>query len=259
LPNRILREAILTSRAVSGLSDSGQIFYRCLMSVADDYGRFEADIDILRARCFPRQLDRWPPSRVREALSECGEARSSDGEPLLSVYKLDKEYLQINNFQQRIRADKKGNPTLSKYPESPLTALRGGSRADGGESPPKALAYALAEAEATAQTGATPAPTVAQALRLPSVSEFPETSAAIRSRDPACDDIFVTRLVATTIQAALSDPTIPPAEVSKITDAIVADAVKESFQTFSGKKTHGTGLLLSRVPQIVKNWCKEPD
>jgi len=92
----------------------------------------------------------------------------------------------------------------------------------------------------------------------PSASEYPETAAAIRAKDPACDDLFVRRLAATVIQAALSDDRIPPAELDKITDAIIADAVKESFATFNGKKGHGTGLLLARVPQIVRNWCKEP-
>lgn len=103
-----------------------------------------------------------------------------------------------------------------------------------------------------------PEPPSVAAVRLPRISEYPETAAVIRARDPACDDLFITKLVAKSIQDALSDPEIPPEEVSKITDAIVADAVKESFSTFNGKKSHGTGLLLSRVPQIVRNWCKEP-
>ena len=94
---------------------------------------------------------------------------------------------------------------------------------------------------------------------LPTASEYPETAAAVREKDPACDDLFVRRLVATTVQAALSDPAVPDGEVDKITDAIMADAVRESFKTFNGRRQHGTGLLLSRVPQIVKNWCKEPD
>ena len=127
MPNRILREAIITSRAVSAMSDQGQLFYRCLMSVVDDYGRFEADLDLLRARCFPRQFDRWPLSRVSESLSECGEARSSDGVPLLTLYSGtadSKKYLQINNFGQRIRVDKAGTSAASKYPAPPSAAIR---------------------------------------------------------------------------------------------------------------------------------------
>ena len=154
MPNRILREAIITSRAISALSDSGQIFYRCLMSIVDDYGRFEADPEILRARCFPRQLDRWPLSRVSEALLECGEALSSDGVPLVTLYMSDKEYLQINNFQQRIRLLKTGELTPSKYPDPDSAAVSGHSLADSGVQPPKTEALAKAKAKAKAHTEA---------------------------------------------------------------------------------------------------------
>lgn len=157
MPNRILRDGILGSRAVNSLSDSGEIFYRRLMSVVDDYGRFEADPELLRARCFPRQLDRWPLSRVSEALSECSEARSSDGVPLITLYcslTSEEKYCQINNFAQRIRVDKKGVPTPSKYPEPTEDGEARLNAAKRGDSPPKAYAYAYAKASAETGTRA---------------------------------------------------------------------------------------------------------
>ena len=56
MPSRIVREGINSSRAVSSLSEEAQLFYRTLMLVVDDYGRFEIDLDVIRASCFPRQL-----------------------------------------------------------------------------------------------------------------------------------------------------------------------------------------------------------
>lgn len=141
MPRRLLRDGILESRPVNRLSESAEILYRRLMSVVDDYGRFEADIDIIRARCFPLQLDRWPPGRVSQNLHEVSGGSplvtvengcsplvtvENGGSPLVTVYQCgEKIYLQINNFGQRIQSkprfpDPSGNETVSHTPnESP--------------------------------------------------------------------------------------------------------------------------------------------
>jgi hypothetical protein len=247
MPNRILREAIITSRAVSGLSDSGQLFFRCLMSVVDDYGRFEADLDLLRARCFPRQLDRWPLSRVSKALAECGEARSSDGAPLLSVYRVDdseKEYCQINNFGQRIREN-----STSRYPNPPVidSTTRRNAAERGGKSP-KSESESESYAETKTEAEAAPMPP------LQTQSEYPLTLAYLRERDPATDPMFVLRLVQETTQKLLSigEPGWPAERIEKATaDCWMKHACKKSMDTWAGKSAHGNGLLLSRVPNIL--------
>lgn len=120
MPRRLLREGILESRPVNRLSESAEVLYRRLMSVVDDYGRFEADIDIIRARCFPLQLDRWSPGRIAKYLHEVSGGSplviiensgsplvtvENGGLPLVTVYRSgDKIYLQINNFGQRIQS-----------------------------------------------------------------------------------------------------------------------------------------------------------
>ena len=43
MPNRILRDTILRSERVARLSPTAELFYRRLMSVADDYGRYYAN------------------------------------------------------------------------------------------------------------------------------------------------------------------------------------------------------------------------
>jgi hypothetical protein len=133
MPNRIIREGIISSRRMAALSDSAEILYRRLMSVVDDYGRCEADPDLIRARCFPLQLEKWTVQRIASAMAEltvnhgeqpwstvnCGEP------PLISVYSTkNKNYLQINNFGQRIQAK-------AKFPgpdDHDSTVSHGGSR-----------------------------------------------------------------------------------------------------------------------------------
>lgn len=138
MPTRIIREGILDSKAVNALSEPAEILYRRLMSVVDDFGRFEADEELIRARCFPRQLERWPTVRIGEVLLEIGDS------PLITVYhRGNKKFLQINNFGQRIQSK------TSKYPD-PDTVERGippESTVNHGESPESTASRARAQSE----------------------------------------------------------------------------------------------------------------
>lgn len=122
MPNRILREGIITSHAVNALSDDAELLYRRLMSVVDDYGRFDADLDLIRARCFPLQLQRWSTVRIGEALLELGDS------PLVTVFhRENKKYLQINNFGQRLQSkpkypDPDSPESTVSHGDSPLRA-----------------------------------------------------------------------------------------------------------------------------------------
>lgn len=103
MPTRLIRDGILDSKPVNSLSEQAELFYRRLMSIVDDYGRFEADADLIRARCFPRQFDRWTPERIEQCLSEV-----SGDSPLVTVYHCgNKRLLQINNFGQRLQSKPK--------------------------------------------------------------------------------------------------------------------------------------------------------
>lgn len=113
MPNRILREGVLTSERVNALSPRAELFYRRLMSVVDDFGRMELPPGLLRARCYPLQLDKYSEYDIAEMLIEC----SADS-VLVKVYEVNgKKFLQINNFGQRER--------LSRCP-SPESAAFGG-------------------------------------------------------------------------------------------------------------------------------------
>jgi hypothetical protein len=86
---------------------------------------------------------------------------------------------------------------------------------------------------------------------LQSATEYPLTRAELQRHDPAIDDIFVLRLVQTTCQALIS-----AGDMDMFDDEDMATAIKESYDGYHGKRAHGNGLLLNRVPQIMLNWGK---
>ena len=73
---------------------------------------------------------------------------------------------------------------------------------------------------------------------------FPKTDAAVRSHDAGISAGFVQRLAHETLDAAKRAGVIA-------NDAMIAQAVEESYQTYTGKRAHGSGLLLHRVPEII--------
>lgn len=105
MPNRILREGILTSERVAKLNWAEEVFYRRLMSVVDDFGRYFAAPKLLRAACFPLQIDSVSDRDVEKWLAACQGAR------LVTVYTVaDKRCLQLLDFRQQVRAK------VSKFP-----------------------------------------------------------------------------------------------------------------------------------------------
>src|SRR5262249_50339763 len=57
MPNRILYERICVSATMAQLSAHEERFFTRLLTQCDDFGRFDARPAILRARCFPLQLE----------------------------------------------------------------------------------------------------------------------------------------------------------------------------------------------------------
>jgi len=107
MPTRILREGILTSERVNRLSQGAELFYRRLMSVADDHGRYFAHPALLRAACYPLQLEKVREANIERYLQECEVAR------LVRLYHdHGAKYLAILDFRQQTRG-------VSKYPDPP--------------------------------------------------------------------------------------------------------------------------------------------
>lgn len=108
MPNRIIRPEILTSEKVDRLSLEAEVFYRRLMSVVDDYGRFHANPLLLLSACFPLRVHRLQPEQVAGWMQECLDA------DLLIHYRVDdRSYLEVAQFRQRTRAKD------SRFPDPP--------------------------------------------------------------------------------------------------------------------------------------------
>src|SRR5574343_303749 len=108
MPTRLLRDGILESEAVCSLPWAAEVLYRRLMSVADDYGRFSASPKLIRANCYPLQIDKVSDSDVGKWLAQVAEAG------LVRVYPAEdgKRYLEIVKFGQQVRSK-------SKHPAPP--------------------------------------------------------------------------------------------------------------------------------------------
>lgn len=94
MPNRVIREGFLDSEAVHAISDAAECFYHRLLLAADDAGRMDGRVDILRARLFPLDPSRRA-SDVEKALSECQQ------EALVIPYEWDgRRFLQLTKVQR---------------------------------------------------------------------------------------------------------------------------------------------------------------
>jgi hypothetical protein len=113
MPNRILREGIVTSSRIAKLNWAEECFYRRLMSVVDDYGRYFADPGLLRAACYPRHLSKVSDSDIEKWL------QATEKAALVRVYPAEdgERYLELLDFNQQVRAKK------SRFPNLPIECV----------------------------------------------------------------------------------------------------------------------------------------
>lgn len=105
MPNRILREGILTSERIDELDEKTEVFYRRLISVVDDYGRYYAKPELIISAAYPLRSRSMCVADVEQMLCTCVAKK------LMKVYQIDgKAYLEITDFRQQIRAK------ASKFP-----------------------------------------------------------------------------------------------------------------------------------------------
>jgi hypothetical protein len=111
MPNRIVREGILTSERVASLDWASEVFYRRLHSIVDDHGRHEAGEQLLRAKCYPLQTDSVRVADIARWMAACQKSG------VILVYGVNgKQYLEVVDFGQQKRS-------ASKCPDPPLLAI----------------------------------------------------------------------------------------------------------------------------------------
>ena len=108
MPNRILREGLRTSRKLAVTNAEGHRMFTTLVSAVDDYGRIDADPVVVRAMCFPRQLDIITVEHVAAWLDQL------EAVHLALRYQAGPDrILQLLNTRSRVRANG------SKCPDPP--------------------------------------------------------------------------------------------------------------------------------------------
>lgn len=70
MPNRIIKESINESRSLSEVSFFAEDLFKRLITYADDYGRFNADYQIILARLYPREIQIVSEFDIEDALIE---------------------------------------------------------------------------------------------------------------------------------------------------------------------------------------------
>ncbi len=103
MPSRLLRDGILDSERVCSLSWLAELFYRRLMSVVDDFGRFDGRPSMLKSRAYPLQTDRVREADISRWLAECEKAGlialyEANGKPYVVLFRLGKPRAEASKF-----------------------------------------------------------------------------------------------------------------------------------------------------------------
>jgi hypothetical protein len=100
--DRILRAGIRQSDRTAALIRGpggwmAQVFFDWLLTVVDDYGRYDARPAILRGHVFPLLVDDVSGDDIRRCLDAC----AAPGVELIQVYEVDgKPYLSVREFRR---------------------------------------------------------------------------------------------------------------------------------------------------------------
>jgi hypothetical protein len=106
MPNRIIKDSISKSEAISGLTDFQFRLWVHLITYVDDYGRGDARPAIIKGACFPFR-DRLTNKDIEKGLADLA------GAGCVVLYKVDgKPYLYFPNWEQHQRVRQK----VSKCP-----------------------------------------------------------------------------------------------------------------------------------------------
>ncbi len=107
MPQRFLRPGIRTSAAWNHASFPAQSLYVAIMTLVDDWGRYDGRPALLHGECFSLRDD-IKPQRTAALLTELHQVG------LIRLYEIDgKAYLQVEKWSERVRGSK------SRFPDPP--------------------------------------------------------------------------------------------------------------------------------------------
>lgn len=108
MPQRFLKPGIISSKKWDSCSWTAQSFYIRLLTLVDDFGRYEAEPVLLRSQCFPLRED-LRTDQVQKLMLEI------QANQLAHFYKLDgKVYIQLTNWTETPRSQRSRYPSFDK-------------------------------------------------------------------------------------------------------------------------------------------------
>jgi hypothetical protein len=107
MANRLLKDGICTSDLINNLSNGSEVLFYRLLVVADDYGRMDGRVQIVKSQCFPLK-ESFTTLIIEELLEEL------ENNDLISFYSVEgKPFFYIKKWEQRQR-------NKEKYPSPDL-------------------------------------------------------------------------------------------------------------------------------------------
>ena len=121
MPNRILKESIKTNAQIDQLTWFEEVTYYRLLVSADDYGRFDGRVNVLRSTLFPAK-DNVTKKAVEDAISKLASAGllrkyEVNGMPYL-LFPTWEKHQRIRNQKSRFPGPPKEPPKLDSNPLS---------------------------------------------------------------------------------------------------------------------------------------------
>lgn len=118
MPNRDLKDCNRRSASLQLLSDAAERLWYRLITAVDDFGRMEADPEVVFTTCFQRVPKGWTVAKVEKCLQELSTFQAVGQEPLIQIYQAGtKLYLQIvsasNHIYKRAKESKYPDPVSS--------------------------------------------------------------------------------------------------------------------------------------------------
>lgn len=114
MPRRNIHENLLTSKSLDKLSDGAARLFFHLIVVADDYGRFDAEPEIMTSKCFPLRAGKLKVDTVRKWRDELAQAG------MIGLYAIDGKVYGL--FFSWIKWQGDPRAKKSKFPEPEASA-----------------------------------------------------------------------------------------------------------------------------------------
>lgn len=113
MPTRVVRGEILNSRSLARVSLGAELFFRNLIALVDDYGRYDGDPEILAAHAYPRRRE----VTAKHVAGWLAELVNADGEgcgPVITYASGGRPYLALVNWETHRGRSRRG--AASRWP-----------------------------------------------------------------------------------------------------------------------------------------------